>query len=293
MPDISLCLYFQRVYSMAGRRLWCSQQRAHRNMGPAATADIIHLTTSQLCTHRPDVNYVQANACPCRAANLPCTSGFPSYNFRNQGPMRGPTAPSLTTNVRKTIEEAQEAAPTLWQAIAPVLFFQDPPAFSPSILLIGDDWPALPARADTAHTDPALTETAAPNPATPAAFRSGKINSNIARPTDSQIASPNPRADLDSDVTLVAIIVESDDNSDYAELAENSPMSPANTSDLEGHISKLEEIHEVVEGDLGAIAQPTVIFSHIKELKIPELNNAETKPPENHQDNGAMSPVNT
>ena len=36
-----------------------------------------------------------------------------------------------------------------------------------------------------------------------------------------------------------------------------------------------------------------MIFSHIDELKIPKLDNAETDPPENHQDNGATPTVNT
>ena len=36
-----------------------------------------------------------------------------------------------------------------------------------------------------------------------------------------------------------------------------------------------------------------MLFSRINELEIPELDNAETDPPENHQDNGATPPVNT
>ena len=36
-----------------------------------------------------------------------------------------------------------------------------------------------------------------------------------------------------------------------------------------------------------------VLFSHTNELKILELADAETDPPENHQDNGTMPPVNT
>ena len=52
-------------------------------------------------------------------------------------------------------------------------------------------------------------------------------------------------------------------------------------------------MHKVVEGKLVKLAQPTLIFSHIDELEIPELDDAETDPPENHQDNGALPPVNT
>ena len=35
------------------------------------------------------------------------------------------------------------------------------------------------------------------------------------------------------------------------------------------------------------------LFSHTNKLKIPEIADAETKPPENHQDNGATMLVNT
>ena len=82
------------------------------------------------------------------------------------------------TNMRETTEESQEAALNLCQAIEPVVFHQDALAFSPSILPRGDKWPALPARANTAHAAPDLTETAAPDPATPAAVRIGERNSN-------------------------------------------------------------------------------------------------------------------
>ena len=44
------------------------------------------------------------------------------------------------------------------------------------------------------------------NPAALSAVGSGKINSNRARPMDSQTASPSPPADLDSDVMLAASI---------------------------------------------------------------------------------------
>ena len=70
-------------------------------------------------------------------------------------------------------------------------------------------------------------------------------------------------------------------------------MIPANMPDLAGHISELEEMHKVAEGKIDAIAQPKMLFSHIDELEIPELNNADTNSPENHQDNGTTPPVNT
>ena len=69
-------------------------------------------------------------------------------------------------------------------------------------------------------------------------------------------------------------------------------MIPANTPDLAVHISELEEMHEVVEVDIVELARPTVLFSRIDDIKIPELNNSKTNLPENYQDNGATPPVN-
>ena len=105
--------------------------------------------------------------------------------------------------------------------------------------------------------------------------------------------SPSPPANLDSDVTSVASIGGSDVDSDYVKSAEKSPMIPANTPDLMGHISELEEMHKFTEGNLSAIAQMTVLFSHTNELEIPYIADAKTDPPENHKDNGATPPVNT
>ena len=70
-------------------------------------------------------------------------------------------------------------------------------------------------------------------------------------------------------------------------------MIPANMPDLAGHIIDLEEIHKVAEGKIDAIAQPKMLFSHIYELEISELDNTDTNSPENHQDNGTTPPVNT
>ena len=260
--------------------------------GTTVTAGPAPLTTPQCCTHRPGVNCVQANACPCRAANRTYTSGCPLENFRNQGPTRAPTAPRLTANASKIIEEAQEAAPTLYHTIPPLVFHQDAPTFSPSVLPGGDEWPALPACADTAHAYPALTETTTPNPAALEAVGSGKRNSNRARPTDGQTVSPSIPADQDIDFTSVESIGERDGDSDYVKSAENSSTSPANTLDLEGHINELEEMHEVVESELVKLTRLTVIFFCIDELELPELDDAETNPPENHQDNDATPPVN-
>ena len=50
---------------------------------------------------------------------------------------------------------------------------------------------------------------------------------------------------------------------------------------------------EVSEGNIDAIARPTMIFSHTGELEIPELAKAETGLPQNLPYNGAKLPVNT
>ena len=52
-------------------------------------------------------------------------------------------------------------------------------------------------------------------------------------------------------------------------------------------------MHDVMEGELDAIEQPTVLFSRIDKIELPELANSDTNPLENYQDNGAMPPVNT
>ena len=110
---------------------------------------------------------------------------------------------------------------------------------------------------------------------------------------EGKTASPSTPPDPDSDMTLSASFSGSDGDSDYIEPAENSPMSLANILDLAGHISKLEVMHEVSEGKIDAITQPTVILSHTEELEITELADADNNPPINHQDNGATPPVNT
>ena len=110
---------------------------------------------------------------------------------------------------------------------------------------------------------------------------------------DGQTLLPSPPAYPDSDITLAASFRGSGGNSDYVESAENSPTIPSNTLDLVRYISELEAMHEVSEGNVGAIARPTVLFYHTDELKIPELDDAETNPPENLQDNGATPSVNT
>ena len=193
---------------------------------------------------------MHTNAYTCWADNCPYTSGRPSKNCRIQGPTQDPNAPRLKTNVSQKIEEVQVDILNFCQATPLVVFHQDTPAFSPRILPRGDDRPALPTHTDTAYAPPELTKIAAPDPAAPAAIGTSKINSNCAQPMEGQNASPSLPADQDSDVMLVASIGESDGDSDYVELAKNSPTSPSNTLSLEGHISELEEMHEVAEGKL-------------------------------------------
>ena len=110
---------------------------------------------------------------------------------------------------------------------------------------------------------------------------------------DSQTASPSSPANQDSYVTLVASIGESDGDSDYVKSSKNSPTSLANTPDLAGHIRELEEMHEVAEVKLVELERPMVLFYRIDDIKIPELDDADTEPLENHQDNGTTPPVNT
>ena len=202
-------------------RLWGDP----RNTGPAVTARPVYLIISQWCTRRPGVKCVQSNACPCRAANHPCTSGYPSENCRNRGPTQDPTEPRLTTNMSKNIDEAQEAASTLCCATPLFIYHQDAPKLSPWVLLRGENWPTLPTRVDTAYTALALTNTAALNPASPAAAGSSKMYSKRARPLDGRTASPSPPADQYSDVTLVASIGESDGDSYYVKSSKTHPRA--------------------------------------------------------------------
>ena len=100
---------------------------------------------------------------------------LPIVKLPQPGPYTGPYCTNDHDQREKNVKEAQEAAPTLWHDIPPVVFHQDAPVFSPNVLLRVEEWPALPARADTAHAAPAFTKTAAPYPAAPAAFGSRKI----------------------------------------------------------------------------------------------------------------------
>ena len=52
-------------------------------------------------------------------------------------------------------------------------------------------------------------------------------------------------------------------------------------------------MQKVAKGELIELTRPTVIFSRIDELELPDIDDAETDPLENHQDNGASPLVNT
>ena len=108
-------------------------------------------------------------------------------------------------------------------------------------------------RAYTSHADPALTETASPNPATLEAIGSRKRNLNCAQPRDGQNASPISPANPDSDVMSAASFEGSDSNSYYVELNENSPTRLDSTPYLAGQIRKMEVMYKVSEGDIDTI----------------------------------------
>ena len=148
-------------------------------------------------------------------------------------------------------------------------------------------------RAPTLPTQPQRSPRLLPLPRHISSLRERHKKSNRAQPLYCPTVSPSSPANPENDVMLVASTEGSDGNSDYVKSAGNSPTSPSNTTDLAGHISKLEAMHEVSEGYFNAIARPTVLLSHANELKIPELADAETDPPENHQDNGDITLVST
>ena len=105
---------------------------------------------------------------------------LPIRNFPQSGPYTCPYCTKAHYVRERKIEVAQESAPTLCHDIPPVVSHQDAQVFSPSVLSRGEKWTALPARANIAHAVPALTKTAAPNPAASAFVRRDRRNSNPA-----------------------------------------------------------------------------------------------------------------
>ena len=128
----------------------------------------------------------------------------------------------------------------------------------------------------------ALTETAAPESATSTAIGRGKNNSNRERPTEGPTATPRPTADPDSDVPSAASSGESDGNSDYINSCKNLPASSVNTPEIAGHISEIEQLHEVAVVEIGEFYQLRELFTHPDEVDPTELANDETTPAKNH-----------
>ena len=79
---------------------------------------------------------------------------------------------------------------------------------------------------------------------------------------------------------MAAIFRGSDGDSEYVELTKKLPTSLAITLNLAGYISKLEMMHEVSYGEIGAIVRPMVLFTHTNYLKHLEISDAKTKPTE-------------
>ena len=117
-----------------------------RKSGPYRTVGPLPLTIRQCYTHRKGTKCVQSQVCPCRAANHPCTSSFPSESFCNRVPTRNPppggrprspTSFSLTSNANQNIQEANKAAPIICQDKTPVLFYPEVIEFSTNVLTEG------------------------------------------------------------------------------------------------------------------------------------------------------------
>ena len=90
--------------------------------------------------------------------------------------------------------------------------------------------------------------------------------------------TPRIPADPYSDVMSAANSGESDVDSEYVELPKNSPTSSAKTSELEGRIQELQQMHEVTEDEINAIARPPEIFIHTNELDPIDLTGDGTTP---------------
>ena len=106
-------------------------------------------------------------------------------------------------------------------------------------------------------------------------------------------ATPRLTAEHDSDVTLAASYGESDSDSDYVELCENSPTSSASTPELERYIHELQQMHEVAAVKLKEFTQLTELFTQSEEVELTNLSKDKTTPSENHRDNVATLPHGT
>ena len=159
------------------------------------------------------------------------------------------------------------------------------PVFSPIFLPRVNKRLALPARADTSHASPALTETAAPNPATPASGGSRKINTNRAKPLH-PVRLSNKR--------VTSLWCQVFDRVTATQIMSIWPKTcPRARPTLRTLRGTSENWSKYTRLQFDAIARPTVLLSCTNDLKFLELADAKTKPPENHQDNGSTLPFNT
>ena len=134
------------------------------------------------------------------------------------GRPRAPTGPRLTTKANRNISNASEDNPILCRFPHQVVFHPDTPEITPPINNDGTGWTAFPYSSGNAYLAHAITKTAASDTITPESIRSCKINSNCARPTYGQFATPRLPANPDGDVTLEASSGEINGNSEYVEL---------------------------------------------------------------------------
>ena len=106
-------------------------------------------------------------------------------------------------------------------------------------------------------------------------------------------ASPRPPVNPDSDAISVASCGGRDGDYGYVESTKSLPTISAITPDLVGHIIEMETMYEVLEEDINANVQPTVLFAHTNDIKISGLADAKTHPTKNHQKNGTALPLDS
>ena len=222
----------------------------------------------------------------CRAANRYFTVGYPSVDCRNKGPAQTPPPggrPWAPTDLKAYIQREPKyfsdhrVRPNPLSAPPPqVMFLPDTLPFFPSALTNGEGWTALTVCAIYAHVAHTITNTAAPNTATSAATRSGKINSNHTLPIEFPTTTPRLPSDLDGEVTLAAISRENNRNLEHVESPGNLPTILANTLELAGYIRELELMNEVSEEDINAIFQPIELFTQNDKIDYADLTNTET-----------------
>ena len=133
----------------------------------------------QYCTHWTGVKCARVQACPCKRTVQLFTTGCPCNYFCNKvqnhtSPPRerprDPTFPTITTKTNQHIAEATGATPILCQIASQVVFHLYEPTLPPHVITNETRWPTLWAGASADLKSHRLTETVAPNTATPAAI---------------------------------------------------------------------------------------------------------------------------